>query len=142
MAGKPLIFESLTITSNDNASNTVTIPLTDDENITIGNEPIEVLVEGGNTIPNAYNRELSIISYDTGVVASNTSPNVTTYIQTNVEIPAFKADIVLNGRGTGSTNVSIDNVRVKASRPFNDGLTRDHILIKATIRATTAISVT
>lgn len=138
MAGKPLIFTNALIATDSGFSvNTSTISLTDDENITIGNEPVEVLVEGGETIKNAFDQEISIISYD---VDSLSETNFTNAVSTNASTIVDPAYIRLQG-ATGSVNVTISDVRISASRPFNDGLTRDHIMIKATIRSTTGITV-
>ena len=137
--GRPLIFESVTIKDFGSTDNVV-VTLTDDENITIGNEPIEVLVEGGQTIQNGFNQELTIIAYDLNSI-DGTGTNTGNYIQSNATLTANTANITLDGVA-GSVDVAINNVRVTAMRPFNDGLTRDHVMIKATLTATTGISVT
>jgi len=136
--GLPLIFNSLTITDNGNATNTVTIDLIDDDNITVGNERIESLVDGGETTLDAFDQNMEIITYNMG--ALDDVANTGAYIQSNSTLTTNTADITLNGK-SGSVNVAISDVRVSASRPFND-LNRDHTLIKATVRDTTGISVT
>ena len=139
--GKPLIFTGVKVHTNTTditgTGTNVTFNLPDDENITIGNEPIEVLVEGGQSILNGFDRELNIALYDMNVV--DTGNSVASVIQTNSTI-ASKGSIQLVG-ATGAPNITILNVRMSASQPFTDGLTRQHALLKATLRATTEITV-
>lgn len=136
--GKPIIPESITISDNGNASNTVTVTLTDDENLTVGNEPLEVLVEGGETILNGFNQSMEVLAYDLGAIDGTT--NTTAYLQTNATLPSNTADVVLNGKA-GTIDVTINDVRASAVRPFED-LDRDHMRVKVTKTATTGISVT
>ena len=136
--GKPLIFtNALIATDSGFTANTSTVDLVDDENITIGNEPIEVVVDAGETIDNGYNQEIILISYNVDLLSET---NFTNAVTTNTSTIVDAAYIRLVG-ASGSPNVTIDNVRISAHRPFNDGLTRDHIMIKATITSTSGITV-
>jgi len=136
--GKPLIFDSLLIADNGNANSNVSIDLLDDDNITVGNERIESLVDGGETTIDAFDQNMEIITYNMG--ALDDVANTGAFIQSNSTLPSNTADITLNGK-SGSVDVAITDVRVSASRPFND-LNRDHTMIKATIRQTSGITVT
>lgn len=137
--GKPLIFTSLVIgtnTSNALATTTASFELPDDENTTITNEIQEALVEGGQTLLNYFNQGLEIVSYDMTLVDG--SSTVTSVIQTNSTV-ASKGSILLQG-ATGSVEVEMNDVRIVASRPFND-LQRDHVLVKVTKSSTSGITV-
>jgi len=135
--GKPLIYSNLTITDTGNASNNVTVDLTLDDNITVSNEVVESLVEGGQTITDFFNQSMEVMSYDLDLIDGTT--NVSAYVQTNSTIADNLANVVLNGE-SGSVDITIANVRVSAMRPFSD-LNRDHVMIKATKSATTGITV-
>ena len=60
--GKPLIFTGILVSANTTnvvgTGNSATFNLPDDENITITNELEEAIVEGGQTIINAFNQVL------------------------------------------------------------------------------------
>lgn len=135
--GKPLIYSSLTITDTGNGSNNVTVDLTLDDNITVSNEVVESLVEGGQTVTDFFNQSMEVMSYDLDLIDGTT--NVSAYVQTNSTIADNLANIVLNG-DSGSVDITIANVRVSAMRPFSD-LNRDHVMIKATKSSTTGITV-
>lgn len=135
--GKPLIYSSLTITDTGNGSNNVTVDLTLDDNITVSNEVVESLVEGGQTVTDFFNQSMEVMSYDLDLIDGTT--NVSAYVQTNSTIAGNLANIVLNG-DSGSVDITIANVRVSAMRPFSD-LNRDHVMIKATKSSTTGITV-
>ena len=135
---RPLIFTGIQISDDDTSvsvGTTETFDLIDDENITITNELEEALVEGGQTIVNAFNQGIEAITYDLGVLSSSLS----SVIQTDSTLPNAKGSIRLIG-ATGSVNVDILGVRISATRPFQD-LRRDHVLIKATLTSTSGISV-
>lgn len=135
--GKPLIYSSLTITDTGNGLNNATVDLTLDDNITVSNEVVESLVEGGQTITDFFNQSMEVMSYDLDLIDGTT--NVSAYVQTNSTIAGNLANIVLNG-DSGSVDITIANVRVSAMRPFSD-LNRDHVMIKATKSSTTGITV-
>lgn len=141
-SGKPLIFTGIQIstsTTDPTTSSTFdTFNLTDDENITITNELEEALVEGGQTIVNAFNQGIEAITYDLDVLTSTTN-SVDTVIQTDSDLKV-KGSIRLIG-AVGSVDVDLLDVRISAVRPFQD-LRRDHVLIKATLTSTSGISVT
>lgn len=136
--GLPLLFESVTIADNGNGASSVTINLVDDDNITIGNEPLETLVEAGESIVDAFDQNMEIITYDLG--ALDDVANTGAYIQTNSTLTTNTADVTVNGK-SGSVDVAITGVRASAIRPFND-LNRDHSRIKVTKRSTSGITVT
>ena len=142
-SGKPLIFTGIQIstsTTDPTAASTFdTFNLTDDENITITNELEEALVEGGQTIVNAFNQGIEAITYDLDVLTSTTN-SVDTVIQTDSTLPDARGSIRLIG-AVGSVDVDLLDVRISAVRPFQD-LRRDHVLIKATLTSTSGISVT
>lgn len=135
--GKPLIYSSLTITDTGNGLNNATVDLTLDDNITVSNEVVESLVEGGQTVTDFFNQSMEVMSYDLDLIDGTT--NVSAYVQTNSTIADNLANIVLNG-DSGSVDITIANVRVSAMRPFSD-LNRDHVMIKATKSSTTGITV-
>jgi hypothetical protein len=135
--GKPLIYSSLTITDTGNDTDSVTVDLTLDDNITVSNEVVESLVEGGQTVTDFFNQSMEVMSYDLDLIDGTT--NVSAYVQTNSTIADNLANIVLNGE-SGSVDITIANVRVSAMRPFSD-LNRDHVMIKATKSSTTGITV-
>lgn len=141
-SGKPLIFTGIQISTSTTdpttASTFDTFNLTDDENITITNELEEALVEGGQTIVNAFNQGIEAITYDLDVLTSTTN-SVDTVIQTDSDLKV-KGSIRLIG-AVGSVDVDLLDVRISAVRPFQD-LRRDHVLIKATLTSTSGISVT
>ena len=134
---RPLIFTGIQISDDDTSVSggiTETFDLIDDENITITNEIEEAIVEGGQTIVNAFNQGIEAITYDLGVLSST----VSSVIQTDSNLKA-KGSIRLIG-ATGSVNVDILGVRISATRPFQD-LRRDHVLIKATLTSASDITV-
>lgn len=135
--GKPLIYSSLTITDTGNDTDSVTVDLTLDDNITVSNEVVESLVEGGQTVTDFFNQSMEVMSYDLDLIDG--TANVSAYVQTNSTIADNLANIVLNGE-SGSVDITIANVRVSAMRPFSD-LNRDHVMIKATKSSTTGITV-
>ena len=141
-SGKPLIFTGIQISTSTTdpttASTFDTFNLTDDENITITNELEEALVEGGQTIVNAFNQGIEAITYDLDVLTSTTN-SVDTVIQTDSDLKV-KGSIRLIG-AVGSVDVDLLDVRISTVRPFQD-LRRDHVLIKATLTSTSGISVT
>lgn len=141
-SGKPLIFTGIQIstsTTNPTTASTFdTFDLVDDENITITNELEEALVEGGQTIVNAFNQGIEAITYDLDVLTSIEN-NVDDVIQTDSTLKD-KGSIRLIG-AVGSVDVDLLDVRISAVRPFQD-LRRDHVLIKATLTSTSGISVT
>lgn len=140
-SGKPLIFTGIQISTSTTdpatASTFDTFDLVDDENITITNELEEALVEGGQTIVNAFNQGIEAITYDLDVLTSTTN-SVDTVIQTDSDLKV-KGSIRLIG-AVGSVDVDLLDVRISAVRPFQD-LRRDHVLIKATLTSTSGISV-
>lgn len=133
--GKPLIFTGILVSSNTTnveGSSPVTYDLVDDDNITITNELEEAIVEGGQTIIQAFNQGIEAITYDLDVLSdANVSVNSTI---------VAKGSIRLIG-ATGSVNVTILNTRISAMRPLND-LRRDHAMVKATLTSTSGITVT
>lgn len=140
-SGKPLIFTGIQISTSTTDPTTAgtfdTFDLIDDENITITNELEEALVEGGQTIVNAFNQGIEAITYDLDVLTSTTD-DVNTVIQTDSTLKD-KGSIRLIG-AVGSVDVDILNVRISAVRPFQD-LRRDHVLIKATLTSASGIIV-
>ena len=141
-SGKPLIFTGIQISTSTTDPTTGstfdTFDLVDDENITITNELEEALVEGGQTIVNAFNQGIEAITYDLDVLTSTTN-SVDTVIQTDSDLKV-KGSIRLIG-AVGSVDVDLLDVRISAVRPFQD-LRRDHVLIKATLTSASGISVT
>lgn len=139
--GKPLIFTGILVSANTTnvvgTGNSATFNLPDDENITITNELEEAIVEGGQTIINAFNQGIEAMTYDLNCLDTGNGV-VADAIQVNTTIPSA-GSIRLVG-ATGSANVDILNVRIAASRPFSD-LRRDHAMIKATLTSTSGISV-
>lgn len=118
--GKPLIFESFEVLSAGGTAGTgTTYELVSTDNITINNEPVTETVEDSQDIISAFEQGLEIVTFDLDVL---TDANV----QDDSTIVA-EAKIILNG-ATGSVDVTIDNVRITAHRPFQD-LSRDHAMV-------------
>jgi len=132
--GKPLLFDSFEVLAAGGSAGTgTTYTLVDSDNVTLGNELETAIIEDRQQIINYFNQAIEIISYDVDDVLADSN------IQTDSTIVAEKK-IILNG-ATGSVDVTIDNVRITAHRPFNDDLTRDHVMVMAQKSATSGISV-
>lgn len=130
--GKPLIWESFEVLAAGASAGTgTTYSLISTDNITINNEPITETVEDSQDIISAFEQGFEIVCFDMDVLTDSN-------VQDDSAIVA-EAQVILNG-ATGSVDVTIDNVRIIAHRPFQD-LSRDHALVQVSKVSTSGITV-
>lgn len=130
--GKPLIFESFEVLAAGGSAGTgTTYDLVSTDNITINNEPITETVEDSQDIISAFEQGLEIVTFDMDVLTDSNVQDDSTIVA--------EAQIILNG-ATGSVDVTIDNVRITAHRPFQD-LSRDHAMVMVGKVSTSGITV-
>lgn len=130
--GKPIIFESIEILAAGGSAGTGnTYDLVSTDNITINNEPVTEAVEDSQDIISAFEQGFEVVLFDMDVLSD-------TNVQTDSTIVS-EGKIIING-ATGSVDVTIDNVRVTAHRPFQD-LSRDHAMVQAGKVSTSGITV-
>lgn len=130
--GKPLIFESFEVLAAGASAGTGnTYDLVSTDNVTINNEPVTEVVEDSQEIISAFEQGFEIVTFDMDVLTDSNVQDDSTIVS--------EAQIILNG-ATGSVDVTIDNIRVTAHRPFQD-LSRDHAMVMASKVSTSGITV-
>jgi hypothetical protein len=103
-AGKPIIFDTLTITDAGGTSNPQTYQFMPVDGRELGIETEDTTVDAGDLYVNKFLNNLNLLTYDNDI-ASDTRCQVNT-----VTVPATRARLVLSGP-SGSATATYDNVR-------------------------------
>jgi hypothetical protein len=111
-ASAPRIFVSFTVSNAGGTSSPTTYQLHRSEGLSVAENPIEDMVEDGQTIQHGFNYEVSLDCYDLAVLSD-------ARVQYGATIPSTEARLVFNPVSGGVTETH-DNVKLSGTRVFDD----------------------